>query len=87
MSTTICPECFRLLEVSRSLFLADLRCPKCDAPLSVSKLYTRSLVFIAVLIGYSTAWAAGSLGPRAVCFFNIPWLFFVLGFHSGPLPS
>jgi hypothetical protein len=72
-----CPACSVAIELSRSVFLLDFRCPHCGAELKVSPLYTRLVVLLGVLLGYALAWVATMRGPRS-CFMDIPSYFYLL---------
>ena len=72
----VCPACSIAVEISRSIFRLDFRCPHCGATLKVSPLYTRLVVMLGVLLGYALAWEVGIHGPRSC--FGIPWGFYLL---------
>ncbi len=72
-----CPACSVAIEISRSMFLLDFRCPHCGAGLKVSPLYMRVVVLLGVLLGYTLAWKIGSLSSKS-CFFGIPSWFYLL---------
>jgi hypothetical protein len=76
-----CPVCSVAIELSRSVFLLDFRCPHCGAALKVSPLYTRIQVLFSVLVGYVLAWKIGTYGPRACG--GIPWGFYLLWIPIG----
>jgi hypothetical protein len=76
-----CPVCTGAVEISKSLFGLDFRCPHCGAGLKVSPLYGRILALFSVLIGYALAWKIGTYGPRAC--FGIPWGFYLLWIPIG----
>src|SRR5271168_4692072 len=59
-----CPNCSCPVEVNRSVFRSDFRCPHCDAALRVSPGYLRWLGLLSLLLGVALAWEMGSRGPR-----------------------
>jgi hypothetical protein len=76
-----CLACSIPVEISRSVFGLDFKCPHCGEALQVSPLYGRILVAFSVLVGYALAWEIGSYGPRAC--FGIPWGFYLLWMPIG----
>jgi predicted RNA-binding Zn-ribbon protein involved in translation (DUF1610 family) len=76
-----CPVCSVAIELSRSVFLLDFRCPHCGAALKVATLYMRIQVIFSGLVGYILAWKIGIYGPRACG--GIPWGFYLLGLPIG----
>ena len=84
--TVTCPACSSPVGVSRLVFRPDFRCSHCGAALKPSLLYTRMVVLVGVILGYSLAWEAGIRGPvsRLFCvpfgfiLLSIPLAFLVL---------
>jgi hypothetical protein len=76
-----CPVCSAAVEISKSFFGLDFRCPHCGALLKVSPLYGRMLVVFSGLVGYTLAWKIGTYGPRACG--GIPWGFYLLWIPIG----
>jgi predicted RNA-binding Zn-ribbon protein involved in translation (DUF1610 family) len=76
-----CPVCSAAVEISKSFFGLDFRCPHCGAELKVSPQYTRVLGIVSVLVGYVLAWKIGTYGPRACG--GIPWGFYLLWIPIG----
>jgi len=72
-----CPNCSCPVEVNRSVFRSDFRCPHCDAALRVSPGYLRWLGLLSLLLGVALAWEMGSRGPRN-CLLGIPWAVLLL---------
>jgi hypothetical protein len=72
-----CPACSCPVEMTRSVFRSDFRCPHCGVALSASPLYVRFLALLSLLLGIALAWEIGSRGPRN-CFLGIPWTVFLL---------
>ena len=76
-----CPGCSSAVEISKSFFGLDYRCPHCGAALKVSPLYLRILVLFSVLVGYVLAWGIGIYSPRAC--FGVPWGFYLFWMPIG----
>jgi hypothetical protein len=64
ISSTPCPACSGSVEISRPLFCADLRCPRCGVALGVSPLYGRVVVLLGILLGAVPAWEVGIHSAR-----------------------
>jgi DNA-directed RNA polymerase subunit RPC12/RpoP len=82
MASVVCPACSRPFEYSRAIFRPDFRCPHCGEAVVLSRLYTRSLLLLSLLIGFVLTWQLG--GPRECVFGIIPLpallLYFPVGF-------
>jgi len=72
-----CPRCAGAVEVCRTVFRSDLKCPHCCADLRVSALYTRVIVIFSLILASVVAWEIARIGPTS-CFVGIPWAFYVL---------
>ncbi len=70
-----CPACTEAIGLSQTMFSSDFVCPHCNAALQVPTLYTRSIVLLAVLLGYVLAWKLAIFGLK-VCF-GLPLGFFL----------
>jgi hypothetical protein len=72
-----CPICSHPAEMSPAIFRTDFECEHCGAPLRISMLYSRTLVILSILIGYSVAWKVGA-GSFVVFFWGVTWKFLLL---------
>lgn len=67
-----CPRCNLEMAFDKGVFGNDFHCPKCGSKLRVSEPYSRMLVFISIVLGFSLPWVAHvhkllipALGPLA----------------------
>jgi uncharacterized paraquat-inducible protein A len=54
-----CPQCGRIMPLSKLIFREDFRCIRCQVPLYVSVTYSRVLVALSGLSGLVLLWVLG----------------------------
>jgi len=62
MATAKCPACSSPVEISRSIFRDDVRCPHCGVALGVSTLYSRLLVVLSISLAVALVWGVAIHG-------------------------
>ncbi len=82
IASAACPACSGSVEISRSIFRDDFRCPHCGVALGVSALYTRLLVLFSILLAVALVWGVVIRGVPS-CLVCLPTGFLVLGIPIG----